>query len=322
MSTSTPPPPPFITTTGQTSASQYGYVDESGAASDLQNSLYGNSSSGVSGGALGTYNANKDTILNDLSGSTSALGQTLNQVANYEANKAVNNTGSSFANQGALGSGAAAAAFGQAEAQPFAQAQESLQSLQSQEGSSALTSLMNNSTSAYNSSLSAASNLMENSSGLVAPTTMTDPVYTQEAGKNTANNSALISGGSNAIGTALGNKLGSYLGKAGGASATSDRRLKKNISTLKNALNNLCRLRGVTFDWIDPTVDSHHQHGVIAQEIEEVYPNLVYKNEAGIRSVNYNGLSATFIEAIKALKSDNDALRGRIEALEAKLAKE
>ena len=208
---STPTAAPTITTTGQTSASQYGYVDETGAASALQNALYGNSSSGVSGGALGTYNANKDTILNDLSGSTSALEQTLNQTANYEANKAVNNTGSNFANQGALGSGAAAAAFGQAEAQPFAQAQESLQSLQSQEGSSALTSLMNNSTSAYDSSLNAASNLMENSSGLVAPTTMTNPQYTQEAGKQSTAESSLLGGVGTTAGTALGTKLAGKL---------------------------------------------------------------------------------------------------------------
>ena len=180
-------PDPITSISGQQSAANYGFVDPYGTTKQFQNALYG-SGGAVSGGALGAYNQNADSVLNKIAGLSGPLQQTLSGIANYQANNALNAAGSNFANLGALGSGAAAQAFGQAIANPFAQAQASLQSGQLQAGSGALQSLMGVSGQAYNTGLNNASNLMENSSSLVAPQYMTNPAYTaqqqQQQGKN------------------------------------------------------------------------------------------------------------------------------------------
>ncbi|HPO51169.1 MAG TPA: tail fiber domain-containing protein, partial [Spirochaetota bacterium] len=49
------------------------------------------------------------------------------------------------------------------------------------------------------------------------------------------------------------------------------------------------------------------QIGVIAQDVEKVFPELVTIQKDGMRSVNYNGLIAPTIEAIKELKSQKDS---------------
>ena len=56
--------------------------------------------------------------------------------------------------------------------------------------------------------------------------------------------------------------------------------------------------------------------GVIAQEVERVFPELVAIKD-GFRHVNYTALIGVLVEAVKELKADNDSLRARIEKLEA-----
>jgi len=63
------------------------------------------------------------------------------------------------------------------------------------------------------------------------------------------------------------------------------------------------------------------QIGVIAQEIENVFPNLVEdtkdpENEETTKSVKYSVLVPIMLKAIQELKADNDSLKARIEALE------
>ncbi|PIV31845.1 hypothetical protein COS33_00980 [Candidatus Wolfebacteria bacterium CG02_land_8_20_14_3_00_37_12] len=58
--------------------------------------------------------------------------------------------------------------------------------------------------------------------------------------------------------------------------------------------------------------------GVIAQEIEEQFPELVVTGSDGFKSVAYDELSAIAIQAIKELKAENETLKKRIEALETK----
>lgn len=99
----------------------------------------------------------------------------------------------------------------------------------------------------------------------------------------------------------------------------SDESLKKNIQTIPNALADVLQLRGVEFDWKNPTIEgSTHSVGVIAQEVEKVYPELVTTNLDGLKSVQYGNLVGPLIEAVKTLKAENDALRARVEKLEAK----
>ena len=98
---------------------------------------------------------------------------------------------------------------------------------------------------------------------------------------------------------------------SGTVTAASDITLKKNITTIDNALDKVCNLRGVEFDYIE---SGEHNIGVIAQEVEKVLPELVHTDST--KSVAYGNLTAVLIEAVKELKKENDALSARIKSLE------
>jgi hypothetical protein len=86
--------------------------------------------------------------------------------------------------------------------------------------------------------------------------------------------------------------------------STSDINLKENIKTIENSLNTLTQLRGVSFDWKETGKSSY---GVIAQELEEILPELVKNGE--VKSVNYNGLIGVLIEAVKELSEEVKELK-------------
>jgi hypothetical protein len=86
--------------------------------------------------------------------------------------------------------------------------------------------------------------------------------------------------------------------------STSDINLKENVQTVDNALETISALRGVSFDWKETGKSSY---GVIAQELEEILPDLV--NTGEVKSVNYNGLIGVLIEAVKELKKEVEELK-------------
>ena len=71
-------------------------------------------------------------------------------------------------------------------------------------------------------------------------------------------------------------------------------------------------LRGVGFNRKD-VEDEPRQIGVIAQEVEEVIPEVVITGEEGIKSVAYGNLVGLLIESIKELKAEVDALKAQVE---------
>ena len=80
---------------------------------------------------------------------------------------------------------------------------------------------------------------------------------------------------------------------------SSDRRLKENITKIESPLEKIQKLNGYTFDW---KKDGRKDIGVIAQEVEKVFPALVATNkETGFKSVEYGNLVAPLIEAVKEL---------------------
>ena len=83
---------------------------------------------------------------------------------------------------------------------------------------------------------------------------------------------------------------------------TSDARLKKDILTIPDALTRIMQLRGVGFRWMDQEKDAAMgpQLGVIAQEVEAVFPEAVLQNKEGFKAVAYSKLVAPLIEAVKA----------------------
>jgi hypothetical protein len=85
--------------------------------------------------------------------------------------------------------------------------------------------------------------------------------------------------------------------------SASDGRLKKDIVPLDDALGKLDSMRGVRYNWIDTSASKDVQVGVIAQEIQSVYPELVREGGNGFLSVDYPKLTAVLLQAVKELKA-------------------
>uniref|UniRef100_A0A6C0KT08 Peptidase S74 domain-containing protein n=1 Tax=viral metagenome TaxID=1070528 RepID=A0A6C0KT08_9ZZZZ len=83
----------------------------------------------------------------------------------------------------------------------------------------------------------------------------------------------------------------------------SDARLKKDVVSLENALDKIDSIRGVHYNWIDENQSKDRQVGVIAQEIQAVYPELVMQGGNGYLSVDYPKLTAVLIQSVKELKA-------------------
>ena len=85
----------------------------------------------------------------------------------------------------------------------------------------------------------------------------------------------------------------------------SDRYLKENLIQIPNALYKVNKLNGVEFDWKAGYSDIHsltgHDVGVIAQEVEEVLPEIVKTRDNGYKSVQYEKIVVLLIEAVKEL---------------------
>tara|TARA_Y100000780_G_scaffold159130_1_gene144281 strand:+ start:175850 stop:181342 length:5493 start_codon:yes stop_codon:yes gene_type:complete len=121
---------------------------------------------------------------------------------------------------------------------------------------------------------------------------------------------------------------------------TSDRRLKRDIASIEKPLEKVNQLNGVTYHWKDHLKDKHRQIGVIAQDVQEQFPEAVYENkETGFLSVNYSGLIGPLIESIKelyrkwmghdeqldsnkreiaSLKDENEAIRNELDEVKRK----
>lgn len=110
---------------------------------------------------------------------------------------------------------------------------------------------------------------------------------------------------------------------AGTLSQASDIRLKKDITPISDALNKITQLNGVTYNWKNPAADQDLQMGLIAQEVQKVFPEAVKENSDGFLSVSYSNLVAPIIQSIKelfsrsqdqereiaSLKEDNEAMK-------------
>ena len=86
--------------------------------------------------------------------------------------------------------------------------------------------------------------------------------------------------------------------------STSDISLKDNIQTIVNPLDKIIKLNGVTFNWKENQKPSI---GVIAQELQEVLPELV--TQGNIKTVNYNGIIGVLIEAVKEQQKQIEELK-------------
>ena len=102
------------------------------------------------------------------------------------------------------------------------------------------------------------------------------------------------------------------------AYASSDKRLKTNITKIESPLNKLDKINGYTFDWI-PKEGIQSQEGsdvgVIAQEIEEVLPEITTTRENGYKAVKYEKIIPLLIESIKEQQRQIEDLRNEVDSL-------
>jgi hypothetical protein len=98
----------------------------------------------------------------------------------------------------------------------------------------------------------------------------------------------------------------------------SDKRLKENITDLKYGLNEILKLRPVSYNWKNDTANQGMQYGFIAQEVQEIMPELIneFKTKENEEDVMRLGLDkeAIFITLVNAIKE----LEARLKTLENK----
>ena len=114
-----------------------------------------------------------------------------------------------------------------------------------------------------------------------------------------------------------------------GMSICSDRRYKSNIQRIQQVSDKIARLDGVTYRWRTEKINGRRfpensQIGLIAQEVEKVFPMLVDTDEFGYKSVNYIGLIPLLLEGHKEQEQRITDLQHQLDRyadLEARLAK-
>ena len=100
----------------------------------------------------------------------------------------------------------------------------------------------------------------------------------------------------------------------GSVSESSDVALKKDITPLSDSLTKVKQLKGYSYKFKDTNIEAI---GFTAQDVEKIYPALV-EGEEGEKGLNYGGLIAPLVEAIKELSTKIETLETKVAALEAK----
>lgn len=102
------------------------------------------------------------------------------------------------------------------------------------------------------------------------------------------------------------------------AYSSSDKRLKKNIKSITNSLDIIEKLNPVQFNWnqkakgLNKEKDERNNYGLIAQEVEEILPELIHPIYDKYKSVDYEQLIPILIQSIKELKEEVDTLKNKI----------
>jgi len=150
--------------------------------------------------------------------------------------------------------------------------------------------------------------------------TGSDQLYIENSGSLTpliwgdfANPKILINGNMEVVGNL------SY----GTMNACSDLRFKKNIKSISGALSDILKIRGVVHEWRhdefpDKEWKKGHEYGVIAQELEQYFPELVVEDSEGFKMVNYIKLTPILIESVNAQQKLIDQQSRELQELKSK----
>ena len=96
------------------------------------------------------------------------------------------------------------------------------------------------------------------------------------------------------------------------AFASSDERLKDNVTPIGSAIDKINQIGGYEFDWNSDSEHSGHDVGVIAQEIEKVLPEVVAQRKNGYLAVRYEKIVALLIQAVKEQQLQIDELKSKL----------
>ena len=94
------------------------------------------------------------------------------------------------------------------------------------------------------------------------------------------------------------------------AFSTSDKRLKENVNKIVDSKDVINSITGYSFDWKEEANREGKDFGVIAQEVEEVLPELVQSRPDGFKAVDYIKLIPYLIEEVKRLNNEIEQLKG------------
>jgi hypothetical protein len=129
--------------------------------------------------------------------------------------------------------------------------------------------------------------------------------YAQLAVANTFTANQIVSGSITATGDVV-------------AFSTSDRRHKNNIVLISDALSKVNKLNGVTWEWnedVDSATKETPKTGLIAQEVQEVLPEVVKERQDGFLALDYSKMMGLMVEAIKEQQTQIHSLTLEIEKL-------
>ncbi|EOY5392492.1 tail fiber domain-containing protein, partial [Cronobacter sakazakii] len=114
--------------------------------------------------------------------------------------------------------------------------------------------------------------------------------------------------------------------------ATSDERAKFWIKPVTGALDKICQLKGVTYSMHTTIQNTVRNAGLIAQDVQKVLPEAVSVGQTGSTldkncfevenplTLDYNALSALYVEAFKEMRAEIDALKAELAEVKAKVA--
>lgn len=109
-----------------------------------------------------------------------------------------------------------------------------------------------------------------------------------------------------------------YTGSIG---ACSDARYKTDVQTISGSLRKILKLRGVSYRWKKSGFSGQHfddnlHLGFIAQELEQLFPEIIMTDSAGYKSVDYGRLTPVLVETIKEQQATIESLTARLERME------
>jgi hypothetical protein len=115
--------------------------------------------------------------------------------------------------------------------------------------------------------------------------------------------------------------VNNFNGAAIMGTCSSDRRFKTNITPFGPLLDRVAGLQPVHYFWRASEFPDRHfgdqpAYGLVAQDVEQVLPELVVTDREGFKAVDYSELPLLTIQAVKELKAENDQLKARVAELE------